>query len=444
MFLPRSRKARVATLAAGFLALAAPAAMADSIVYIDGGNVWSASPDGTHKVQLTDGGQWHSPTQADDGTIAAVNGTGPIQVLAKDGKPIRTITTTEQHSGDGGTFAARPVDLAFSPDGTKIAYAYVAYSCPVASSCGTIQRSTFYTDANVTTATPVATYGNQYSVSSPSWVTNTRTLVSGGSGNQVSIDDLGPGDYSQTPWMTPAADMGDPEVSRDGKKLAATYFYGDDTLMAFFAVNGDVKTELPPAEPDVACATSAGDAQMADPTFSPDSGSVAFHSKEGIEVGHFGTFQAGDCSIDKSWVLSATGTEPDWGPADPPAARYVAPKPTPTPTVTPTPTTTPSPIVTPAPTITPSGAVMKLVGVPAKASVKALKKGLKVKVAVPAAGKVTVKLGKVAKGTVTAKGAGTVTIKLSKVKSASKLKGSKLKLTVKQGATTLSRTIKVR
>ena len=34
-------------------------------------------------------------------------------------------------SGDGGTFAARPVELSFSPDGSKIAYAYVAYSCPV-------------------------------------------------------------------------------------------------------------------------------------------------------------------------------------------------------------------------------------------------------------------------------------------------------------------------
>src|SRR5689334_4980836 len=168
--LPRTRALRIAALTAGLLAVAAPAAMADSIVYIDGGNVWSASPDGAHKVQLTDGVQWHSPTQADDGTIAAVQGTGPIVVMAKDGKPIRTITTPMAKSGDGGTFAPRPVDLAFSPDGTKIAYAYVASSCPVASTCGSVQRSTFYTDANVTTATPIATYGNQFSVSSPSWV----------------------------------------------------------------------------------------------------------------------------------------------------------------------------------------------------------------------------------------------------------------------------------
>src|SRR4051794_8103625 len=93
MFLPllpatarrRRRGTLAAALAVGAACLVAPAAMADSIVYIDGGNVFSASPDGSHKVQLTDGGDWHSPTQADDGTIAAVEGTGPIVVMAPDG-----------------------------------------------------------------------------------------------------------------------------------------------------------------------------------------------------------------------------------------------------------------------------------------------------------------------------------------------------------------------
>src|SRR4051812_18633821 len=104
-------------LLAGLALLIAPAvANADSIVYIDQGNVWSASPDGARKVQLTTGGQWHSPTQADDGTIAAVQGTGPITVMARDGRVLHTITTPTTKSGDGGTFAPRPVNLSFSPD----------------------------------------------------------------------------------------------------------------------------------------------------------------------------------------------------------------------------------------------------------------------------------------------------------------------------------------
>src|SRR3954452_16344426 len=182
-------------LASGAALLLAPAAAnADSIVYIDQGNVWSASPDGARKVQLTSGGQWHSPTQADDGTVAAVQGTGPITVMAKDGRVLHTITTPQTKSGDGGTFAPRPVNLSFSPDAGKIAYSYVAYSCPPASSCGTIQRSTYYTDANATQATPVGVYGNQFSVGDPEWVTNSRALVFGGFGRQVAIDDLGPGE----------------------------------------------------------------------------------------------------------------------------------------------------------------------------------------------------------------------------------------------------------
>ncbi len=87
-------RSRLITIAVAAAALAAPAAAtADSIVYVDQGNVWTMQPDGSGKVQLTDGGGWHSPTQADDGTIAAVQGTGPIRVMARDGRPLRSITT---------------------------------------------------------------------------------------------------------------------------------------------------------------------------------------------------------------------------------------------------------------------------------------------------------------------------------------------------------------
>ena len=47
-------------------------------------------------------------------------------------------------------------------------------------------------------------------------MTNSRTLVFGGYGRQVAIDDLGPGDYNSKPWMVPNGDMGDGEVTRDG------------------------------------------------------------------------------------------------------------------------------------------------------------------------------------------------------------------------------------
>ena len=275
-------------LVAGLATLLAPAAAnADSIVYIDQGNVWSATPDGARKVQLTTGGGWHSPTQADDGTIAAVQGAGPIQVMARDGRPIRTITTEMARSSNGGMFEARPTDLSFSPDGTKIAYSYYSFSCPPGSSCGA-QRSTFYTDA--TTATPIETYGNQFGVSNPEWVTNSRTLVFGGYGRQVSIDDLGPGDYSHVPWMVPNGDMGDGEITRDGKRLAVTSDYGENTQISFFAVSGDIMNGAPPAYPEWACSMTNPDPNFADPTWAPDSVGIAWQSSKGIEVSRFTKF----------------------------------------------------------------------------------------------------------------------------------------------------------
>ncbi len=396
-------------LAVGAALLLAPAAAnADSIVYIDQGNVWSASPDGARKVQLTSGGQWHSPTQADDGTIAAVQGTGPITVMARNGQVLHTITTPTTKSGDGGTFAPRPVHLSFSPDGSKIAYSYLAYSCPVASTCGSIQRSTYYTDANVTEATPVATYGNQFSVSNPEWITNNRTLVFGGYGRQVAIDDLGPGEYDSQPWMVPNGDMGDGELSRDGTRLAVTSDYGANTTIAFFAVKGDVKTTVP-EYPDFACAFTQKDERYADPTWAPDGAGIAWESSAGITVSRFTAFGPATCALPNDINLTPTGSEPDWGPADPPAAAYVAPVVTP-------PATNPAPIPAPAKT------TVKL------AIVKA--KGRTVTVTVPGAGKakavITRKGKKVATGTATARQAGTLNIRLNK---AIKGKGLTLKLT---------------
>ena len=425
-------------LAAGLAALALPAvAGADSIVYIDAGNVWSASPDGARKVQLTTGGSWHSPTQADDGTIAAVQGTGPIVVMAGDGKPLHTITTPQAKSGDGGTFAARPVQLSFSPDGTKLAYVYLASSCPVASTCGSIQRSTFYTDANVTEATPISVYGNQFSVSDPEWVNNRRTLVFGGYGSQVSIDDLGPGDYSQKPWMVPNGDMGDGEVTRDGQRLVVTYDYGDDKRIAWYAVTGDVATELPPAFPEHACHMVHGDASFADPTWSPDGNGIAYQSSNGIEISHFDAFGPSLCETSGDLVLSATGSQPDWGPANPPAAAYKPPATTPQPPAKSTPaqtTTTPVPMK-------PSLATL----VTGKATAKALRKGLRVNVTVPAAGRATItatlKGRKVAAGSATAKKAGALTIKLTKVRQ--NLHGKTLTLKLDFGGSTATKTLKV-
>ncbi len=105
-------------------------------------------------------------------------------------------------------------------------------------------------------------------------------------------------------------------------------------------------------------------------------------------------------------MLTPTGTEPDWGPAAPPAARW-----------------------TPGGGGTARAGKVRLVGTP-KAKPGALRKGLRVRVAVPAAGRLTARLsagGKViASASGKATGKSTVTLRLSKVAKNARTKRLKL------------------
>jgi hypothetical protein len=312
--------------AVALAALATPAAAsADSIVYLDGGNVWSASADGAKKVQLTDGGNWASATQADDGTIAASRNLGTIEVLARDGRPLRTITTSAARTGNGGVHRGMPINLAFSPDGRTIAYEYFDVTCPPASSCPSEQHSVLYTSADGPTATPKETYGQQFGRQQPSFVTNGRALVFGGSGAWVNLDDLGGGDSSNALWFNGngTADFSDGEVSRDGSRLALNVGHGDETRIGFFRVQGDPRTSIPAAPtPDDTVCGSTPDAKNGGSSWSPDGNALAYHSSKGIEIVRFSAFTPGRCDVAGESVLTATGSEPDWGPADPPAARW--------------------------------------------------------------------------------------------------------------------------
>jgi hypothetical protein len=449
---------RLAAGSALLAALAIPAAaQADSILYIDGGNVWSAHPDGSAKIQLTDGGDWHSPTQADDGTFAAVEGTSNlIQLFAPDGRPLHTISTVGTKSSDGGQFAPRPLDLSLTPDGSRLAYSYKEWSCPVVSTCGTVQRATMYTDTNVTEATPFATYGVQSGVSDPEWISDDRALVFGGYLKQVNIDPLGGGDDSYTNWMRPREDMGDGELSRDMTRMATTWGYGADKIIVFWVVDGDPRTELPPPQPEEACETTA-DPNSADPSWSPDGSAVAFAFSEGIEVVRFSGYrrhEEGGCTVGSQNVITATGSEPDWGPAEPPAVRWSA---------APAPTSAPGPAASaPASNGTAPGAqgpaahpsaghALSLAAQPDRLG-RVLAKGLALTVDAPTAGPLKAEARVhgtvVATGQVTAKAAGAATLRLGFTPKGKRLLAGRrsvtLKVTVTQSATTATTAVTVK
>ena len=191
-------------------------------------------------------------------------------------------------------------------------------------------------------------------------------------------------------------------------------------------------SEFPPAYPVYACEMTNPDPKFHYPSWAPDNAGIAFGSSKGIEVTRFTAFGPRACAAPEDLILTPTGTEPDWGPADPPAAAY-------TPAVTPPPPATGTPAPPARQNAAPKAAITLT-----KTTAKALRKGLAVKVTVPGAGKV--KLTAVAKGrtvatgTATARQAGAVTVKLGKVRNP----GKTLTLKLTFNKVTTSYAVKVR
>src|SRR3954462_3137211 len=79
----RARMLRAATAALVAMLVVPAAGSADSIVYVDDGDIYLINPDGTGDLQVTNSGTYWSPRQADDGTIVAVKDAFPIVHLGE-------------------------------------------------------------------------------------------------------------------------------------------------------------------------------------------------------------------------------------------------------------------------------------------------------------------------------------------------------------------------
>jgi hypothetical protein len=227
---------RILLAAGAILLLPAAATSAGSIVFVKDANVWVASPDGSNLRQLTRDGTadqpYRSPSQADDGTVAA-SYRDSIRLISRGGTVTRELdppplTNSVSHAMDG-----TPVDVALSPDGKTIACTFVSASCPVGASCGARAATGYITAAG----DPLP--GNLY-LSNPSWAGNSRTLVFGGYLHQVNTHDLGAAedvhwfDDYEVVGQENSTDLGDGELSAQGDKLALVRSYGSDTHIVWY------------------------------------------------------------------------------------------------------------------------------------------------------------------------------------------------------------------
>jgi hypothetical protein len=304
---------RALAIAAAALALAPAAASAESIVYLKDANVWLAGPDGSGAVQVTTDGTasapYLSPSQADDGTIAAGKGE-EIVLLRQNGEVIRTLDPPALSDSVSAPVDGVPVYVALSPNGSKVAYGFARYSCPIGADC-TARTATGYMSTDP--AVPAQSFGHVY-LSNPSWVGESRTLVFGGYLHQVNVHDLGqPQDVhwfdDQDTDPDDSTDLGDGELNRQGDKLAVVRGYGSTAHVRWYHVAAPF-----PAVPAPLCDTSQAEG-TAGPSWSPDGTALAVEQPDGIYVLRGITTDPAACSSVSATLTIPGASAPDWGPA---------------------------------------------------------------------------------------------------------------------------------
>lgn len=289
---------------AGTLGFSAPAA-ADSIAYLKSNDVWIANPDGSGEYQVTRDGAslpYISVSQADDGTIAASRG-NTIRLLRQNGSVIREIdppalTNSYSHAIDG-----KPIQVAISPDGQRIAYTFVSFEVEGGGADMTRPATGFLDAAG--NKLP----GNLLNAF-PSWVTNTRLLTSGGFLWHVNIVDQG--QEVERNWLNDTeTDLSDPEVNRQGTRVAVIRGYGDTRTVISYDTSGDVLSGWPNRAGTIARCTMGPLNGLANPSWSPDGLALAWTEPDGVWT----MAQAGTCAGDPPRLTIAGASQPDWGPA---------------------------------------------------------------------------------------------------------------------------------
>jgi hypothetical protein len=441
---------RSALIATFCLLVLAPAASAASIAYIDGGEVWLSSLDGTQKVRLAghavnssgETEKWLAVAASDSGRIvAARNVPGRIASFTwfKVWEPDGTSTVEGPlNAPSGWTIYVYPLGFDMTADGKHMVYGYSNSSscCPI-----TFARGTYVRPVTNSVLPPIVVSGQEH----PTLLGN-RVIAH--SGATVNVQDTAATTYGTdfTPWL---------DVSGTGLELRRTDLAANGQLAAIELEqwNGGSQTTG-----KIAVVSTQGVDQgltgavdcflpasgiAKDVSLSADATRIAWTDGAGLRVAGTPTTAADPCVLTSPpVVISATASQGAIGGAD--VARFLPTAPPPT-GGGPSPTGGSAPVAT----------------TPKKVAAAALAKGVPIKVEVAGAGKVKLsgtvparvlrRKGKpvvVATGSATAKSAGTVTVKLRLTAAARKkpkrLKGARMTLRVSHGGFTATKRIKLR
>lgn len=479
----------LAATAAALAAVPATAAAAPTVAYIDGGDLWYASADGAQKRQITSGGTaerpYQVPSQGPDGTTVVVHredfegGSRPVLYRYGGDGALQAGNVLPVYSG--ATAAVYPIGLDMDWKSTAVAYGY-SY-CGFA--CQARYQGYWLTFSDHQSAYPTNPQGKG-DANFPSFY-GTRVISSDGAGSLFIQPDVAEAPFTtgSQGWISgPDNDVywRRAEVAAAGRQVALEWFSRTPGDSASGVAVGE-HTGTIPGDIQRVCGlpTAASPTHV---TFSYDGALIAWQDAEGVKVAGAPNLAAGTATCTLSApprLISATGKAPHLGGADP-AAWAAAPGGGGTPGGG---TTTPPSGGGAAP----GGGGATAGGGPGAAAIRltaasrttraALRRGLRLTVDVPAAGrvdasavvpaKVARRLGlrgaalrvvataarpraaggtAVARGRGTAKAAGPVRLTLKLTVQArrrlARLRGTTLEVRVSQGAATATRTIKVR
>jgi hypothetical protein len=382
------------------LALAA-SAQADSISFLRSGDIWVAAPDGTRQTQLTHDGGYSYQSRADDGSFIALHGRN-LRRLSPTGDLIAEFSTpvSAEQTAPKTAYFVGPFKPEISPDGSKVAYEYRFQDYYTDPRCGTADFCTDtrlsvgigYTYPDRLTSWDEPGLGRQSGWIDPSWIDNS-TLLQSDKSVRPNVDAIidHPGDGNQTieRWFEDdkaAWYLRDGEVSRRGDAVAFltttprdwsdSHIGQQDDQITIYRLSG-----APPAQPEHCFSFGNPDAIYASPSFAPDGAQVAWASRARetagaweIRVGDVPSL-AGGCqgAPGDSRTLIADAMQPDWSPAPVPGAARV------------------EAAAAAAPPEAAPAAKAITVRVARRKLARALSRGLRVRLAVPAGGSLSVK-----------------------------------------------------
>jgi hypothetical protein len=442
------------TLIAIFVLLSmAPAAGAASIAYVDGGEVWLSSLDGTQKVRLAtpvvngagETEKWLAVAASDGGRIvAARNVPGRIARFSwfKVWEPNGTSTVEGPlNAPSGWAVYVYPLGFDVTADGNHMVYGYSnsGFCCPISFAQGTYVRP-----VTGSALDPIEVSGEH-----PTLFGNRMIAHTGGT---VDVQGTSAPPYGTdfTPWLDVSGtslELRRTDLAANGQlaALELEQWNGGSQEIGKIGVIATQGVDQPPTF-SVDCFVPATGVAT-DASLSADATHIAWTDDQGLKVAGAPTTAADPCALTSPpVVISPTASSQGAIGGATVAAFLPASAPTP-PTGGPPPTGGAKPVATVPRRVT-TAALAGAKGVPIKVKVARAGK-IKIFGTVPA--RVMRRRGKpvvIATGSATAKRAGTVTVRVRLTAAARKkpkrLKGAQMTLRVSHGGLTATKRVRLR